>query len=207
MAAVHQGDSASTSSDGIVPTSGDPLTALTGSDVASTGAGQGHAGHFPHPNSTLDCWSVCEVLTDGLIAAKAERRDALLMHDHAPADRALGEVRELTVLCAATAEAIALQRARWMTGNRPWPLSRVMIQITPSPVSGRNGSSRAVTGPIPPERPSSRLWAYGGCGRGKVGRVPASTRNLRRGPRGPADLLPPPMGTSGIRGCAAPTPG
>jgi hypothetical protein len=83
--------------------------------------------YWAHIYPPLDCWSVYEVLTDGLIAAKAERRDALLMHDHARADRALGEVRELTVLCAAAAEGMALQRARWMTGNRPWPLSRVMI--------------------------------------------------------------------------------
>ena len=153
--------------------------------------------YWAHIYPPLDCWSVYEVLADGLASAKAERHDGLLMHDHARADRALDEIRELTVLCAAAADGIALQRARWMTGNRPWPLSRVMIQITPSPVSGRNGSTRAATGPMPPERPSSRLRACGGCGRGKVGRVPASTRNLRRGPRGPADLLPPQRARAG----------
>ena len=83
--------------------------------------------YWCHIYSPLDCWSVYETLTDGLIAAKAERRDALVLHDHARADRALAEVRELTELCAAAAEGIALQRARWMTGNRPWPLGRVMI--------------------------------------------------------------------------------
>jgi hypothetical protein len=83
--------------------------------------------NWTHIYPPLDCWSVYETLTDGFIAAKTERRHALLMHDHARADHALGEVRELTVLCAAAAEGIALQRARWMTGNRPLPLGRLMI--------------------------------------------------------------------------------
>ena len=83
--------------------------------------------YWAHIYPPLDCWSVYEVLADRLTAAKAERRDAILMHDHARAGRALDEIRELAELCAAAADGLASQRARWMMGSRPWPLSRVMI--------------------------------------------------------------------------------
>ena len=59
--------------------------------------------YWSHIYPPLDNWSVYEVLTDALIAAKAERRDAMFVHDHARADRALAEIRELTELCAAAA--------------------------------------------------------------------------------------------------------
>jgi hypothetical protein len=84
-----------------------------------------HLDYWAHIYSPVDFASVYEVLTDGLAAARAERRDAMLVHDHERADRALAEVRELTELCAAAAEGIAAARARWMTGNRPWPLGRL----------------------------------------------------------------------------------
>ena len=80
-------------------------------------------GYWFHVGSPLDCWSVYEVLTDGLIAAKQERREALAAHDHDRADRALQEVRDLTELCAAAAEGLALMRLRFFRAGQLWPLS------------------------------------------------------------------------------------
>ena len=82
-------------------------------------------GYWCHIDSPLDCWSMYEVLTDGLIAAKRERRDALAVHDHDRADRALQEVRDLTELCAAAAEGLAAMRLRFFQSDRPWPLARL----------------------------------------------------------------------------------
>jgi hypothetical protein len=48
---VLSGDTCSSSVDGPVPPGGDPLTGLSVEQVTMTGAGQGHASHFVHPNS------------------------------------------------------------------------------------------------------------------------------------------------------------
>src|SRR5215475_12317737 len=82
-------------------------------------------GYWCHIYTPLDCWAMYETLTDGLIAAKLERRDALAVHDHARADRALQEIRDLTVLCAAAAEGLALMRTRYFEHGDRWPLMRL----------------------------------------------------------------------------------
>lgn len=76
-----------------------------------------------HMCSPLDNWSVYEVITGGLLAAKAEYRDALARHDHAAAGRALLEVADLTALCAAAADGLARQRGLVLRSDRPWPLA------------------------------------------------------------------------------------
>jgi predicted RNA-binding Zn ribbon-like protein len=78
-----------------------------------------------HTADPLTNWSTYVVLTDGLVAAKSERREALHRHDHAAASRALDEVRDLTTLAAACADGLALQRLRFLRGDRPWPLGRL----------------------------------------------------------------------------------
>ena len=80
-----------------------------------------------HLTDPLGNWSVYEVLTDGLLAARADYRDALACHDHGRADRAMLEITDLTALCAAAAEALALQRARFFRSDRPWPLTPVPV--------------------------------------------------------------------------------
>jgi hypothetical protein len=82
-------------------------------------------GYWCHVGSPLDCWSMYETLTDGLIAAKRERRDALAAHNHGCADRALQEVRDLTMLCAAAAEGLAQMRQRYFKAGHQWPLTRL----------------------------------------------------------------------------------
>jgi hypothetical protein len=82
-------------------------------------------GYWCHIGSPLDCWSMCEALADGLAAAKRERRAALAAHDHDRADRALQEVRDLTELCAAAAEGLALMRLRYFQAGHHWPLARL----------------------------------------------------------------------------------
>jgi hypothetical protein len=81
--------------------------------------------YWCHVYSPLDCWSVYETLTDGLIAAKQERWAALAVHDHDRADRALQEVRDLTELCAAAAEGLASMRLRFFHAGHRWPLARL----------------------------------------------------------------------------------
>jgi hypothetical protein len=76
-----------------------------------------------HIDGPLDNWSLYEVLTDGLIAAKAEHRAALARHDHALADKLMLEIIDLTMLAAAAADGLALQRARWLASDAPWPLT------------------------------------------------------------------------------------
>lgn len=48
---VTQGDTAGMTSDSPVPQTGDPLTGISLDAITSTGAGRGHAGHIPHPNT------------------------------------------------------------------------------------------------------------------------------------------------------------
>lgn len=81
--------------------------------------------YWCHIFGPLDMWSVYEVLTDGLIQAKRDYRDALVRHDDGQAARQLAEVRDLTALCAAAAEGIALTRLRYLDSDRPWPLVRL----------------------------------------------------------------------------------
>ena len=81
--------------------------------------------YWCHVLSPLDAWGVYQTLTDGLIAAKQERRAALVVHDHDRADRALQEVRDLTELCAAAAEGLALMRLRFFHAGHRWPLARL----------------------------------------------------------------------------------
>lgn len=78
-----------------------------------------------HLCSPLDNWSVYTTISDGLLAAKAERRDALARHDHAAAARLLLEIIDLTALCAAAAEGLARQRALVLARAEPWPLARM----------------------------------------------------------------------------------
>lgn len=82
-------------------------------------------GYWCHIHSPLDCWSMYETLTDGLIAAKRERREALAAHDHDRADRALQEIGDLTALCAAAAEGLVLMRLRYFAAGHQWPLARL----------------------------------------------------------------------------------
>ena len=82
-------------------------------------------GYWFHITDPLGNWSVYEVLTDGLITVKRERHEALARHDHVRADQLLAEIVDLTALCAACAEGIARQRARFLNSDRPWPLTRI----------------------------------------------------------------------------------
>jgi len=81
-------------------------------------------GYWFHLTDPLGNWSVYEVLTDGLLAAKADYRDALARHDHAAADRLMLEITDLTALAAAAADGLADQRQRFMHSGMPWPLAR-----------------------------------------------------------------------------------
>jgi hypothetical protein len=60
-----------------------------------------------------------------LLVAKRDYRDALAVHDHDRAARALQEVRDLTELCAAAAEGLALVRMRFFQQGHQWPLTRL----------------------------------------------------------------------------------
>lgn len=80
---------------------------------------------WPHFYSPLDCASVAEELAGGLAEAKRAYLAARFVHDHAAAESALGEVRDLTALCAALAAGVAEQRRRFLDSDRPWPLARM----------------------------------------------------------------------------------
>lgn len=82
-------------------------------------------GIWMHCGSPLDNAQVYGHLVEGLAAAKDEYRAARALHDHPRAGRALDEVVDLTWLCAAAAEGMGLQRARWIAAGLPWPLGRV----------------------------------------------------------------------------------
>lgn len=99
------------------------VTSLTGELESST------LDYWFHVSSPLDCWSVYETLTDGLAAAKRERREALARHDHAQAARLLVEVTDLTALCAAAAEGLALMRLRFFRAGQTWPLVEYRIEM------------------------------------------------------------------------------
>lgn len=78
-----------------------------------------------HVSAPLDNWQVYQWLTDGLQAVKAEYRDALARHDWNQAAKALDDLADMTELCAAAADQLALQRARFMATDHPWPLGRL----------------------------------------------------------------------------------
>src|SRR5262249_12488119 len=82
-------------------------------------------GYWCHIWDPLTCWQMYETLTDGLIAAKRDYRDALALHDHPRVDRAMQEIRDLTELCAAAAEGLALMRMRFFEQGHEWPLKRL----------------------------------------------------------------------------------
>ena len=75
-----------------------------------------------HICSPLDNWAVYEVLTDGLLAVKRERHDALAVHDYDRVAVLQAEINDLTELCGAAADGLALQRARFMAHGHRWPL-------------------------------------------------------------------------------------
>jgi hypothetical protein len=78
-----------------------------------------------HLAAPLDNHAVYQMLIEGLAAAKADWRAALAArHDHRAAEL-LAEVVDLTELCAAAAEGLALQRARSFAQGKPWPLARL----------------------------------------------------------------------------------
>lgn len=75
-----------------------------------------------HVNAPLDNWQVYVRLTDGLLGAKRAYRDALARHDWNEVAKALDDMTDLTALCAAAADGLALQRGRFMAGGYAWPL-------------------------------------------------------------------------------------
>jgi hypothetical protein len=82
-------------------------------------------GYWSHISDPLTNWATYELLTDGLLAVKRERLAALARHDHGQADRLTLEANDLTALCAAAADGLALQRWRWLCSDppQPWPLA------------------------------------------------------------------------------------
>lgn len=84
-------------------------------------------GEWPHYFAPLDCASVAGQLAGGLAEAKSAYLAARRAHDHAAAQSALGEVRDLTMLLAALADGMDAQRRRWLASDRPWPLARVAL--------------------------------------------------------------------------------
>ena len=76
-----------------------------------------------HNSDPLTNWWVREQLVDALFRAKADYREAQLMHDHARAARELDEIRDLTALCPATADGLSRQRVCFLVGKHLWPLA------------------------------------------------------------------------------------
>lgn len=92
--------------------------------VASVGAQieADEIGYWFHLGSPVSNWLVYEVLVGGLQAAKRDYRDAVAAHDQDRQAAALREVNDLTVVCAAAADGLAAQRARFLSGDHLWPL-------------------------------------------------------------------------------------
>ena len=78
-----------------------------------------------HLLSPLDCQGIYDTFIEGLAEAKAAYREAAAMHDHGRAARLLLEIVDSTALCAAAADGLALQRARWLLAGKSWPLARL----------------------------------------------------------------------------------
>jgi hypothetical protein len=78
---------------------------------------------WAHFYSPLDCWAVLETLIEGLADAKRERTAARGAGDHARADALLLEIIDLTEVAAGMREGLDCQRARFLDGGRPWPLT------------------------------------------------------------------------------------
>jgi hypothetical protein len=78
---------------------------------------------WPHFYSPLDCAAVAEQLAEGLAEAKSAYLAARFVHDHAGAEAALGEWRDLTWLLGSLADGLADQRSRFIASGRPWPLA------------------------------------------------------------------------------------
>jgi hypothetical protein len=81
-----------------------------------------------HIYSPLDMWDVYETIAEGVHAVKAEYQEARAAGDRDRADALALEVIDLTELAAACADGLAASRARFLSGDRPWPLAPVAVR-------------------------------------------------------------------------------